>query len=194
MHMQRQDWQRRPDDEERDEYRRHNGQQRCDRAAAARDLEERSTSETNELRQLGVRLLIPVDDVAGDLRVDQARIHRIYADAALDVFERGCPCQADHPVLGGDVRSDAGVAGQRADRGVVDDRAAALTFHLPQFVLHATPHAPQVDPDHAVPVFRGCCRRSERYGPMTPALLNAASSRPNSSTVLSTIAATWASS
>jgi hypothetical protein len=37
----------------------------------------------------------------------------------------------------------------------VDDRAAALTFHLPQFVLHATPHAPQVDSDHAVPVPAG---------------------------------------
>ena len=51
MHMQRQDRQRRPDDEESDEYRRHNGQQRCDRPAAARDLEERSTSETNDSQE-----------------------------------------------------------------------------------------------------------------------------------------------
>ena len=109
----------------------------------------------NVLRDLVVRLLVPADDIAGDLRIDQAGIDRVHADAVLDVFQSGRPRQADHAVLGGDVGADAGVAGQRADRGVVDDRAAALAFHLPQFVLHAAPHAAQVDPDHAVPVFAG---------------------------------------
>lgn len=42
-------------------------------------------------------------------------------------------------------------AGQRADRRIVDDRAGALTFHLPQFVLHTAPHASQVV-RHAQPV------------------------------------------
>lgn len=66
-------------------------------------------------------MLIPVDHVAGNRRVDEAGIDRIYADAALDAFERGRPRQADDAMLGGDVRGDAGVAGQGADRGVVDD-------------------------------------------------------------------------
>jgi hypothetical protein len=37
------------------------------------------------------------------------------------------PRQTDHPVLGGDVGSDAAVTGQRADPGIVDDRATALS-------------------------------------------------------------------
>src|SRR3954449_9298780 len=52
------------------------------------------------------------------------------------------------PVLRGDVRADPGIAGQRTDRSVVDDRAASLTLHLPQLVLHAASHAAQIDPDH----------------------------------------------
>src|SRR5437868_5366809 len=47
-----------------------------------------------------------------------------------------------------DVVADTRIAGQRANRPVVDDRAAALAFHLPQFVLHAAPHATQVNSDH----------------------------------------------
>src|SRR6516164_1570723 len=56
-------------------------------------------------------------------------------------------------MLGGDVGTDTRVAAQRADRCIVDDRAAALALHLPEFVLHTAPHATQVDPDHAVPLF-----------------------------------------
>ena len=111
------------------------------------------------LRDLGVRLLVPGDDVAGDLRVDQAGIDRVHADAVLDVFQGRRPRQADHAVLGGDVGADAGVAGQRADRRVVDDRTAALAFHLPQLVLHAAPDAAQVDPDDAVPLLAGALGR-----------------------------------
>src|SRR5207248_8226465 len=107
------------------------------------------------LRYLGVRLLVPTDDIAGDLRVDQAGVDRVHSDAVLDVFQSGRPGQADHPVLGRNVGSDTRVAGQRADRCVVDDRAAALAFHLSQFVLHTAPNAAQVDPDHAIPVLAG---------------------------------------
>jgi hypothetical protein len=107
------------------------------------------------LRYFGVRLLIPADDIAGNLCVDQAGVNRVHADAVLDVFQSGRPRQADHAVLGGDVGTDTGVAGQRANRRVVDDRAAALAFHLLQFVLHAAPNAAQVDPNHAIPVFAG---------------------------------------
>src|SRR4051812_18155705 len=71
------------------------------------------------------------------------------------ILQGGRPRQADHAVLGGDVGADPGVAGQRADRRVVDDRAAALALHLPQLVLHAAPHATQVDPDNAVPFLAG---------------------------------------
>src|SRR5438094_2881791 len=97
----------------------------------------------------------PFDDIAGDLRVDQAGIDRAHSDSVPDVFQSCGPRQADNAVLGRDVGTDTGIAGQGADRRVVDDRAAALAFHLPQFVLHAAPHAAQVDPDHAVPVVTG---------------------------------------
>jgi hypothetical protein len=107
----------------------------------------------NPLLKLDVRPLIPVDDVPGDLRINQAGIHRIDADAVFDLLERSRPRKADYPMLGGDVRRDAGVAGQRADGRIVDNRAAALSFHLPQLVLHATPHALKIDPDHTVPFF-----------------------------------------
>src|SRR5438270_6409306 len=107
------------------------------------------------LRDLAVRLLVPGDDVARHLRVDQPGVHGVDPDAPLDVFQSRRPRQADHAVLGGDVGADPGVAGQRADRGVVDDRAASLALHLPQLVLHAAPHAAQVDPDHAIPLVAG---------------------------------------
>src|SRR4051812_45852175 len=46
------------------------------------------------LRDFGIRLLAPGDDVAGDLGIDQAGIDRVHADAVLDVFERRRPGQA----------------------------------------------------------------------------------------------------
>src|SRR5207237_2690513 len=107
----------------------------------------------NVLRYFVVRLLIAADNIAGDLGIDQAGIDGVHANAVLDVFESGGPRQTDHPVLGGDVRTNTGVAGQRADRCVVYDRAAALALHLLQFVLHGAPDAAQVDPNHAVPLF-----------------------------------------
>src|ERR1700761_2444909 len=93
----------------------------------------------NMLRYVGVSLLVPADDIAGDLRVDQPGADRVHSDAVFDVFQSGRPGQADNAVFGRDVGTDTRVAGQRADRCVIDDRAAALAFHLPQFVLHATP-------------------------------------------------------
>jgi len=61
------------------------------------------------LRYLGVRLLVPADDIAGDLRVNQAGVDRVHADAVLDVFQSGRPRQADHAVLGRDVGTDTGL-------------------------------------------------------------------------------------
>jgi hypothetical protein len=51
------------------------------------------------LRYLGVRLLVSIDDIAGDLRVDRAGIDCVHADAVLDVFQSSRPRQADDPVL-----------------------------------------------------------------------------------------------
>jgi len=71
----------------------------------------RSTRATdgNVLRDLGISLLVPVDDIMGDLRVDQAGIHCVHPDALLDVFQSCRPRQADHAVLGRDVRADPGL-------------------------------------------------------------------------------------
>jgi hypothetical protein len=48
-----------------------------------------------------------------------------------------------------------GLSVNAATEALLYDRAAALMFYLPQFLLHATPRASQVDPDHAIPVFAG---------------------------------------
>ena len=112
-------------------------------------------SDGNVRRYLSIRLFIALNNVAGNLRVDQSGVDRIYPDAVLDVFEGGCPSQTNDSVLGRNVRGDAGIASQCADRGIVDNCAAALVFHLPQLVLHATPYAPQIDSDYAVPLFVG---------------------------------------
>ena len=74
---------------------------------------------------------IAVDDIAGDRGVDQAGIDGVHTDALPDVFKCSRPRQADHAMLGSDIGTDAGIAGQGADGGVVDDRTAALPRHLP---------------------------------------------------------------
>lgn len=89
----------------------------------------------NILGYIGVRLLITTDDIAGDLRVDQAGVHCVDANAVLNVFQSGRARQADHAVLGCDVRANTRIAGQRTDRCVIHDRTATLAFHLAQFVF-----------------------------------------------------------
>ena len=87
-----------------------------------------------------------VGDHVGDHRGgDGARADGVDPDAAGRVLEGGAAGQADHAVLGGVVGRPAGDADQPAERGAVDDRAAALAAHLGQFVFHAGPHAAQVD-------------------------------------------------
>jgi hypothetical protein len=90
-----------------------------------------STTDGNVLGDFGIRLLIAVDDIAGDRGVDQARIDGVHTDALPDVFKCSRPRQTDHAMLGSDIGADAGIAGQGADGSVVDDRAAALLRHLP---------------------------------------------------------------
>jgi len=48
----------------------------------------------------------------------------------------------------------AGIADESAEGGAVDDRAAALGAHLGELVLHAGPHAAQVDRGQPVERFR----------------------------------------
>ena len=49
--------------------------------------------------------------------------------------------QADDPMFGGVVRSTLPADDQAAQRGAVDDSAAALLAHLLQLELHAAPYA-----------------------------------------------------
>ena len=58
-------------------------------------------------------------------------------------------------MLGGVVGGAAGEADEAAERGAVDDRAAALRAHLAQLVLHAGPDAAQVDRVDAVEAVGG---------------------------------------
>ena len=109
----------------------------------------------NVLSNVLVCLFVPIDDIAGYLGVDQAGINRVHTDAALDVFQ-GCRAgQAHYPMFRRDIGAYTGIASQRADGGVVDDRAAALALHLTQFMFHAAPQTAQINSDHAVPVFAG---------------------------------------
>src|SRR5262249_15187344 len=119
-------------------------------------------TDRNVLRDVFIGLLVTVDDIAGDLRIDQSGIHRVHADSFSDVFQSGRPRQAHHAMLRSYIGGDSRVAGQCADRRIIDDGAAALTFHVPEFVLHATPHAAQIDSDYTVPVFtRAVCGRGD---------------------------------
>ena len=54
------------------------------------------TTDRNVLRYFCVRPLVSIDDVASDLRVDQAGIDGVHADAVLDVFQSSRPRQANN--------------------------------------------------------------------------------------------------
>src|SRR5215469_520225 len=66
-------------------------------------------TDRNVFRDVFIRLLVTLDDIAGDLRVNQAGIHRIHPDTFSDVFERGRPRQADHAMLRSYIGSDSGL-------------------------------------------------------------------------------------
>src|SRR3954447_2572802 len=83
-------------------------------------------------------------------RLDGAGADGVDADPARRVLQRGALGEAEDAVLGGMVGGAAGVADEAAERRTVDDRAAALLAHLAQLVLHARPHAAQVDRGDAV--------------------------------------------
>jgi len=77
-------------------------------------------------------------------------------------------------------------------RGGVDDRAArTLLEHLQDLVLHAQPHALEVDGDDTVEVLLGIVGGAERLA-MMPALLCAQSRRPKILTAAATVASTSA--
>jgi len=78
------------------------------------------------------------------------------------VVERGALRQADDAVLGRAVGGSAGTADQPGERRAVDDRAAALRAHVTRLVLHAGPHAAQVDRGDAVEVLGRLVRRVAR--------------------------------
>jgi hypothetical protein len=61
------------------------------------------------------------------------------------VLEGGALGQAEHAVFGGVEGGAAGEPDEAAERGAVDDRAAALLAHLSQLVLDARPDAAEVD-------------------------------------------------
>ena len=125
--------------------------------------------------------------------LDRSRADRVDADPAGRVFERRALGQAEDAGLGGVVDGAARESHQAAQRGAVDDGAAALRAHRPKLVLHAGPDAAQVDRVHAVEDL-GRFVGGSVGGAWMPALLNAKSSRPKSVTVRSTSPATFSSS
>ena len=89
---------------------------------------------------------LAVGDHVGDHRgVERAGADGVDADAAWGVLEGGAAGEADDAVLGGVVGGSAGEADETAERRAVDDGAAALGAHLAELVLHAGPHAAEVD-------------------------------------------------
>jgi hypothetical protein len=75
------------------------------------------------------------------------------------------------------VGGSAGSSDQTVEGGAVDDRAAALAAHVAQFVLHAGPHAAEVDRVDTVEAVGGFVGGVGGWG-LLPALLKAMSSRP----------------
>src|SRR5215208_6099667 len=138
---------------------------------------------------LGHVELAPGDHAFDHRGLDSSRADRVDADAAGSVLEGRALGEADDAVFGGVVGGAARESDQAAERGAVDDGAAALRAHRPQLVFHARPDAAQVDRVDAV---EGLGRFVG--GAWMPALLNAKSSRPKLATLRSTSAATCSSS
>src|SRR6266404_1226657 len=78
-----------------------------------------------------------------------AGAHGIDTDASGGIFKSSTFGEADHAVFGGMVDSPAGDADEASDRRIVHDHATFLLAHLEQFVLHAEPHAAEIDRIHA---------------------------------------------
>src|SRR5439155_23106135 len=72
------------------------------------------------------------------------------ADSSGGIFERSALSEPDHSVLGCMVRCSAWDADQAANRGAVDDSSASLLAHLAQLILHAIPHAAEIDGVYAI--------------------------------------------
>src|SRR5215469_16295168 len=150
-------------------------------------------TDRNVFRDVFIRLLVTLDDIAGDLRVNQAGIHRIHPDTFSDEFERGRPRQADHALLRSYIGSDSGLP--------VNAPTDALLTMAPlpwRSICRSSCFMQLHTPRRLIPITRSQSSRvlsaMGAMWAMTPALLNAASIRPNSATVRSTIAATCASS
>src|SRR5437870_9761779 len=101
----------------------------------------------------GVRFLS--QHVRNHRRIDRPRAHRIDANSSGGIFERSALRQPDHSVLGCMIGCSARDSDQTANRSVVDNGAASLLSHLAQFVLHAVPHAAQIDSVYAVEFLAG---------------------------------------
>ncbi len=120
---------------------------------------------TDRLVRDGLRdvQLAPGDHVGDHRRLDGAGAHRVNADAAWGVLERGALREAEDAVLGGVVGGATGVSDQAAERGAVDDRATALLAHHAKLVLHTRPDTAEIDAVDAVERFgRFVCRVDER--------------------------------
>ena len=110
--------------------------------------------------ELALDLRLAVREAVDHRSLDHPRAHGVDADVGSRELECRGARQADDPVLAGNVCGNPGEPDQAGDRRAVDDRAAALLLHLCDLVLHAQPHAFEVDRDDAVPVvLRAICGR-----------------------------------
>ena len=88
----------------------------------------------------------------GHGRIDEARMHRVHADLVGRVLDRGGLGEDAHRALGGVIGGIGVRADDAADRGDIDDRAAAGALHGRDRGLGAEEHAGGVDLHDAVPV------------------------------------------
>src|SRR5215212_6042802 len=110
-----------------------------------------AAEQADDRRELLLGHADSLERAADHRRVDRAGTDRVDADALRGVLERGHLGEADHAVLGRDVRRVVRLRPERADRADVDDRpAVALLEHLRELVLEAQGDALEIDRQDAV--------------------------------------------
>lgn len=116
------------------------------------------------------------------------------AAPARRVFERNAAGQTKHTVLRAVINRDQYPSREAADGRAVDDRAVALLSHLQGLVFHARPHAALIDGVHPVVILGRPFCNIGGWNLDAGIIEGGVQAAEKVTTVLSNMAATWASS